>query len=306
MMTRALGSPVEYSGHGVIVDIMEGFIGLVGRFLGLLISTSIFLALSGVFKLYFSFLLYGVPPKWNLLGATFFLIFAVYGLNKLTDLREDVINNPERVEYVKKLYGGMKYAVMVSLGMALFLGYLTGWKAVAVLIFPIVAGFFYSVRLLPGYPRLKDITGVKNLIIATTWANGTAFLPSIASGGISPLKVILVYYFFFMKSMINTILFDVRDVEGDRLNGINTIPVRFGVGRTRLLLLIMNSSFVLWLLVAYSMGYFIQYLPVLIFAIINGYAYVLYFSRRGYKPGKFLDIWVDGEWFYTLPLAMVL
>ncbi|WP_457751348.1 UbiA family prenyltransferase [Thermococcus sp.] len=247
-----------------------------------------------------------MQPRWNLLAATFFIVFSVYGINKLTDIKEDEINNPERVSYVKRFEKALKYAVIVSFFLAVLLSAMTSPFAVLVILFPIVAGALYSIRLLPGYPRLKDITGVKNLIIAATWANGTAFLPYLVASGISFQKVFLIYYFFFMKSMINTMLFDVRDIEGDSINGIQTIPVRLGLEKSRAVLLVLNSTFIPWLLAAYSFGYFDRYLPVLVFAILNGYAYILYFSRGDYKPGKFLDIWVDGEWFYTLPLAMLM
>ncbi|WP_297093207.1 UbiA family prenyltransferase [Thermococcus sp.] len=279
---------------------------LAGRVFTFLVSTSLFLAASGVFKVYFSFLLYGIAPRWNLLVATFLLVFSVYGINKLTDIGEDEINNPERVRYVKKIAKLLKYSVIISLVVAVILSALTSPWAVLVVLFPIIAGVLYSVRLHPEYPRLKDITGVKNVIIAVTWANGTAFLPYLVAGNVGLQKVFMIYYFFFMKSMINTMLFDVRDIEGDRMNGIQTIPVKLGLEKSRRLLLLMNSTFLPWLVAAYVLGCFGHYLPVLVFAVLNGYGYILYFAREGYKPGKALDLWVDGEWFYTLPIAMLI
>ncbi|ASJ04466.1 hypothetical protein A3L01_03470 [Thermococcus barossii] len=234
------------------------------------------------------------------------MVFSVYGINKLTDIREDEVNNPERVGYVKRVAKALRYSVVVSLVLAVLLSALTSPLAVLVVLFPIVAGTLYSIRLLPGYPRLKDITGVKNLIIAITWANGTAFLPYLVTGGVELQRVALIYYFFFMKSMVNTMLFDVRDIEGDRINGIQTIPVKLGLERSRALLLLLNSTFIPWIITAHSFGYFGKYMPVLAFSILNGYIYILYFTRRNYRPGKILDVWVDGEWFYTLPLAMAM
>ena len=297
---------VEDLRRGVVGGILSPGVRLAEDLLAFLISTSIFLAASGVFKLYFSFLLYGVPAQWNLLLLTFLLVFSVYGLNKLTDVGEDEINNPERVGYVKKVGRAFKYMIVLSFALSVILSAITSPWAVLVVLFPIVSGILYSVRVSPKYPRLKDITGVKNIIIATTWANGTTFLPYLVAGGVEVWKVLLIYYFFFMKSMINTIIFDVRDIEGDRINGIRTIPVVLGFERSRKLLILLNSTFVPWLILAYSLGYFREYIQVLIFAVINGYAYILYFTRKGYRPGKALDVWVDGEWFYTVPLALLL
>ena len=297
---------VKYSKHNRDVGALGFALGLVRNMVAFLISTSLFLAASGVCKLYLSFLLYGIASRWNLLTATFLLIFSVYGLNKLTDIKEDRINNPERVGYVEKVARILKYTVPLALFLSLVLSVFSSPWAVLVVLFPIVSGVLYSIRLSPNYPRLKDITGIKNTIIALTWANGTTFLPYLVAGGVQPQKVILIYYFFFMKSMINTILFDVRDIKGDKISGINTIPVRLGFEKSRKLLLLLNSTFIPWLTVAYILGYFEEYLPVLVFAILNGYLYILHFTRRGHKPGKTLDIWVDGEWFYTLALALAL
>ena len=296
----------EYLKHSKVMEMLNSFSGLAGAVFAFMVSTSLFLAASGVFKLYLSFILYGVEPRWNLLAATFLLVFSVYGINKLTDMEEDEINNPERVSYIKRIEGIFRHAILVSLLLAIFLSALTSLWAVLVVLFPIAAGVLYSIRLSPNYPRLKDVTGVKNTIIATTWANGTAFLPYLVAGNVALSKVALIYYFFFMKSMINTILFDVRDIEGDRVNGIRTIPVKLGFRKSKALLIALNSTFLLWLALAYHLGYFGRYLPVLIFSILNGYAYILHFARECYKPGKSLDVWVDGEWLYTLPLALIM
>ncbi|WP_457743031.1 UbiA family prenyltransferase [Thermococcus sp.] len=282
---------------------MEVGIKVAGRLLSFLISTSIFLAISGILKLYLAFLLYRTPPRTNLLLATFLMIFSVYNLNKLTDFKEDEINNPERVRYIKRFYRTLRYSIGISFVAAIVLSIATSPWAVLVMLFPVITGILYSIKLSPNIPRLKDITGVKNLIIALTWANGTAFLPYLTTKA-SLSVVALVYYYFFMKSIINTILFDVRDIEGDRLNGIRTIPVKLGVERTRILLLGLNTTLLAWLLIAFTLGYFEKYIPALLFSIINGYAYILYFTART-NPGKLLDLWVDGEWFYTTPLAIL-
>ncbi len=306
MVMAASHNHVKYlKNNGLFIAFGTGF-RLVEGFLAFMISTSLFLAFSGVFKLYLSFVLYGIEPQWNLLLTTFFLVFSVYGLNKLTDLGEDEINNPERVGYIKRIAKALKYAIILSLILAIVLSALTSLWAILVVLFPIVSGALYSIRISPKYPRLKDITGVKNLIIATTWANGTTFLPYLVVGGVSLSKVALIYYFFFMKSMINTILFDLRDIEGDSANGIKTIPVKLGFKKSKVLLIALNSTFILWLFLTYYFGYFNRYIPVLVFSILNGYAYILHFAKEGYRPGKSLDVWVDGEWLYTLPLALFL
>lgn len=40
--------------------------------------------------------------------------------------------------------------------------------------------------------------------------------------------LLYIFFFFFIKSFVNTILFDVRDVKGDAENHVKTIPVFIG------------------------------------------------------------------------------
>ncbi len=149
--------------------------------------------------------------------------------------------------------------------------------------------------------RLKDITGIKNIVVALPWAVIGTFLPlAISFRDFS--VILLIFYFFFTKLFINTILFDVRDIEGDRISDVRTIPVVFGRQKTKNLLLILNSTLILWLAFSYRLGLFHQYLFVLIFAIAYGYWYILHFCKEGIKIGKSLDLLVDGEF---IPIAIL-
>lgn len=125
------------------------------------------------------------------------------------------------------------------------------------------------------------------------------------SFGKKSILIILIFYLFFLKSYVNTIIFDVRDIEGDKMNNVRTIPVILGLQKTKNLLLTLNSTLIPWLIFSYSHGYFQRYIFVLIFAILYGYWYILYFCREDIKIGKSLDLLVDGEWIPIALLALI-
>ncbi len=110
---------------------------------------------------------------------------------------------------------------------------------------------------------------------------------------------------FFIKSYINSIIFDVRDIEGDKMNNVRTIPVILGLQKTKNLLLTLNSTLIPWLIFSYFQGFFHRYLQVLIFSIFYGYWYILHFCKEGIKIGKSLDLLVDGEWIPIAILALI-
>ncbi|MCE8427197.1 MAG: UbiA family prenyltransferase [Candidatus Methanoperedens sp.] len=259
-----------------------------------MISTSLFLATGGFFKVIFSGLLYNTFASYNAI-ITFLITFGVYGLNKLTDIKEDAINTPERANIIGKIQSKFKFFVAISFILSLLLGFIENILTLPVLIFPLFLGTLYSVKLSNNLPRLKDITGVKNLTIALSWAVVTAFLPVIFISEKKIILILLIFWFFFLKSYINSILFDVRDIQGDIINKVRTVPVFLGITRTKNLLLALNSIYIPWLIFSYSQGFFRRYLFIFFFAIAYGYWYILYFCKERKKIGKSLDLLVDGE-----------
>jgi 4-hydroxybenzoate polyprenyltransferase len=276
------------------------FLSIPNRVASFLISTSLFLAINGSLKVIFSGFLYDTF-KLNTSILTFLITFGIYGLNKLTDFKEDMINSPERARTIKKIETIFKFSVLISFILSLILGFLDNILTLPVLFFPLFLGILYSVKLTKNFPRLKDITGVKNITIALSWAVVSALLPVIYVSHRGIVLILLVFYFFFFKSYINSIIFDIRDIEGDRMSGVRTIPVSLGREKTKLLLLVLNTTLLLWLLI--FRDYFMKYFYILFFSIAYGYWYIMYFCRTVAKPGKSLDLLVDGEFILIAILA---
>lgn len=264
------------------------------------------MATSGLLKTYFSYLIFETSPNYKLLLATFLVIFAVYSINKLTDSEEDAINAPDRVKFIAKRKKTLLYLSAFSYIFAIILGFFESFWIMLVLLFPLCAGIGYSISLSPKIPKLKDIFAVKSLIVALSWSIGATFLPVIGSNGISNTLTILMFYFFFTKSFINTILFDVRDIKGDRLSGVKTIPVGIGKNMTKKLLLTINSTLIILILVMILSGLINSFFFILIFCLFYGYWYIFYFCNSNRINGRLLDILVDGEWFFVFILCILI
>jgi 4-hydroxybenzoate polyprenyltransferase len=251
---------------------------------------------------YFSFLLYGFIINFNLLLSSFLLTFTVYSLDKLTNIKEDSISLPERAGFISKHKKALTYITVCSYIFSLILSFLEKPFAVLVVLFPLCIGLIYSIKISDF--RLKDKTGVKNITIAFSWALIGSLLPLAASFS-NYIVISFIFYFFFIRVFIGSILFDVRDIEGDSLNGVRTIPVFLGIKQTKKLLLLLNLTLIPWLLFSYFRGYFHRYLLVLMIAIFYGYLHILHFCRERIKPGKLLDLLVDGEFIIIVIAACI-
>jgi len=289
-----------------LVDFVLGFLkpfySLCNKSVSFLAQSSIFIALICFMLVYFSFLLYDISEDFNLLLSSFFITFTIYGLDKVSNIKEDSINLPERAGFIYKYRKIITVSIVVSYISALYFSVLKNPYAVLVVHFPLFIGLIYSIKILN--IRLKDITGIKNIVVSLSWTVVGTFMPLIVS--FRPFTEILcMFYYLFIKFFINGILFDVRDIEGDRINGVITIPVFIGLKKTKNILLLLNSTLIPFITLSYLKGFFREYIFVLTFTIFYGYWYILHFCSGSRKIGKSIDILVDGEWILVVIIALI-
>lgn len=92
-----------------------------------------------------------------------------------------------------------------------------------------VIAFFYSFPFLPfgKKKRLKEFGILKILTLTLLWTLVTVWFP-VNTMSYDPALFWLVFAKRFLYMFVLCLLFDIRDVEIDRENGIKTIPARFG------------------------------------------------------------------------------
>lgn len=163
-----------------------------------------------------------VPPFIAFSGS-----MLIYSLNRSMDEQEDRINLPERSNF-SHLYG--RYFIMVSVplfGFSLILGGLQGTAVLAVVLMPLFIGVLYS------YFRLKRVFLMKNL--AVSLAASAVLLLVVVLYHPGPSLWLPLFGFFFLTCLVNAIIYDVKDMEGDTRSGIRTIPGTVGIRKTRLI-----------------------------------------------------------------------
>jgi 4-hydroxybenzoate polyprenyltransferase len=161
--------------------------------------------------------------------------FAIYASNKLVD-DEDEINAPERAAFVDAYRRELAVATAAAVVLALALAATAGTLAFALTVLPGVAAIAYSVELPLTDDRLKDVLGVNNLLVSVSWALPVVALPIVwADGSVTPTAAI-VFAFYLAQTVVAFEVRNVRDVPGDRDEGVATVPVVFGIQATRTLL----------------------------------------------------------------------
>jgi 4-hydroxybenzoate polyprenyltransferase len=170
----------------------------------------------------------------------------VYNLDHLYSDPADSLNTPLRFCWSARLRPGRSFLLCVSGAILLIWPILTGrsW-----LLLPLAAAFwvihFYS-RPIPSTAfRLKDLLYVKSFIAPGVIAVALVLWPVLETGRVPRQKEGLIFFWVFMVLTMNSLIFDYRDIVGDRLTGTKTIPTLLGHKRTRGLLALWAVALVL-------------------------------------------------------------
>jgi 4-hydroxybenzoate polyprenyltransferase len=171
----------------------------------------------------------------------------VYNLDRLYSDPADSLNTPMRFQYRDRLR--WKRAIVIILGSAVLVAWpiLTGQSLLLPWLLAAAAGFQFYSRPFPGCRiRLKDLPGVKSFFVPAFIATILVIWPIVQAGERLSWFDLVIFTWCFLVLGINSLVFDLRDVAGDRLHGTPTIPVRLGGLLTCLLLLALGASMV-WL-----------------------------------------------------------
>lgn len=188
-----------------------------------------------------------------LLGGVDWLLINL--LNRVTDLKEDLANRIRGTERLVNA-GRVVLAVWILILVGSFVvshlvwPELTPWRVAVQLI-----GVAYSYRIVPtprGLKRFKDLYFFKNFMSAMLFVQ-TVFVYPLAivdyavvhPGGVAAVVGLAVFFVAF--EITYEILYDMRDLEGDRLADVPTYPVVHGLDRSRQIIdaLLAGSALVL-------------------------------------------------------------
>ncbi|GAB3250583.1 geranylgeranylglycerol-phosphate geranylgeranyltransferase [Larkinella harenae] len=173
--------------------------------------------------------------------STVCIAAAGYIINDYFDIKIDIVNKPERViigRYLKRQIAMGAHQALNVLGVVIGF-YLSKWVFV-VNVLSVTLLWFYSAQF-------KRQPFIGNFIVA--------FLTALA------LIVLAVYYrqqvdllliyalFSFVITLVREIIKDMEDVKGDARFGCRTLPIVWGLRRTKVVLYVIIATFIVSLFV---------------------------------------------------------
>ncbi|MFC6996073.1 geranylgeranylglycerol-phosphate geranylgeranyltransferase [Rufibacter roseus] len=170
-----------------------------------------------------------------LLLATLCVAAAGYIINDYYDLKIDRINKPDRIVVGKGLTRRKAMAIHLYLSVVgVALGIVLGWRVGLVM--------FGTAMLLWGYSaQFKKLPFVGNFTIALLAATMVLVVP-LAAGQSS--KAVWAYgVFAFLTTLIREIIKDIEDEQGDASFRCRTLPIVFGLLKTKWVLYVLLVIF---------------------------------------------------------------
>lgn len=171
--------------------------------------------------------------------ATVLVAAGGYVINDYFDVKIDLINKPKRViigRYLKRRWAITAHQVLSVLGCLLGL-WANKWVFL-VSVFSVTLLWFYA-----SYFKKKPLIG--NVIVAFLTALSLLILSVYYPQN---RELVLIYSLFvFAISLIREIIKDMEDVRGDVSYGGRTLPIIWGIRRTKILLYVLLSGFIVLL-----------------------------------------------------------
>jgi 4-hydroxybenzoate polyprenyltransferase len=163
-------------------------------------------------------------------AISFFACAVIYSYNNMKDFKEDVKNGRRISPFASKTRTGL-FVVTLLMVFTVILSLMLGIYATVFSSAFVLTGILYSKF------RIKQHAVIKNLY--TTFPLSLLFL---FGAGTIDSGTLFYYAIIFTVLLIGTIVSDLRDYEGDKATGVNTLPVIFGRDVTKQFVFILTVS----------------------------------------------------------------
>ncbi len=261
---------------------------------------------------YAAAVLQGIKPKLADFFITFFYVFAMHVLNRYAD-KASRFNYPSRAALYERYRFGFFLASLSGVSAALIIANAQSKSVFFALLAMTGLGLLYSVRIFPEswlrvvrVAKLQDIPASKTIFVAGGWSVVATLLPALREGNNLNFKAFFAFAAVFALVFLRSALFDIVDIQGDRLVGEETLPIVIGEKRTRRLLVYLVSGLAIAFVVAPFLGLATGFSYILL--ITCGYMGLSLFIHRRelLRPGSLrFETLVENSFYLSGGLAVL-
>jgi (E)-4-hydroxy-3-methyl-but-2-enyl pyrophosphate reductase len=293
------------------------------RIFDLSANMNIFIAIGAVAMYFTSCYLQGFDYSWDGALLAFLYMLSMYLWNSLTNI--DMTRHLGISRY--RFYNAYKHALFAITALCNALILLISFTSKSIPLFYLMlgatlAGSLYHFTIVPKnlrrffrYATLKDVPTSRDLFVALAWALLITFIPqAITKTFALSLATLGFFVWMFVLAYVRSLIFDLRDIEGDRIMGRETLVTIIGEKKARatvrVTLIIAAAALIAIALTAYfhivkvtpshALAYAFQ-LPVIIYT----WSFMHFNQELNRQPPALFNLLADGQ-FYMAGLCVYL
>ncbi len=265
-----------------------------------LLFSNVFMSLCAVAQALVTYILIEAKPNYPVLGILFCSTLFIYNFSILITKPQHPEHSPfKRVHWFFGRYKLMVAITVLSAILLLPLFFLVSSQSKVLLIVLSILSVGYGMPLFSSGKQkfgLRNIPGLKLLLIGLTWTLSVVLLPILEARNVDHLVIsktdILLLTskrFLFITAM--AIPFDIRDLFQDRKLGLKTIPVVFGEKNAYLLCQILLAGYLVLLFLFRDHGFNTTFFALTLTVLLMGW---LIFRSNFKKNEYYYFFYLDG------------
>ncbi len=201
---------------------------------------------------------------------------------------------------------------IVAMGVAMGLAASLGFVPFLVVLASGLLSTLYEVKVIPlswarhvmGVRRIKDLPASKDISSALGWTLVAGVLPLVSIGTFSWLRAVGVLAFVFLLVFIRSAFLGVRDAQGDKIMGMETIFRVVGKRRTKEVLITLTAALTL-ILLGLTLPWRGLPLAIFLLAVVPYVCGVSWsYHRRLLPKGAAGELLVDGQFLLAGLMAL--
>jgi 4-hydroxybenzoate polyprenyltransferase len=158
-----------------------------------------------------------------------------YVINDYYDVKIDYVNNPERVVVGKTIHRRFAILFHIALsGLGVIVGLFISWKLALVNFLSVAVLWFYS-------NLLKRLPFIGNFTVALL--TGASIAVIILLYNANTVLILIYALFSFFMTLVREIIKDMEDLKGDNTYGCKTLPIVWGIRKTKIALYLLILFF---------------------------------------------------------------
>ena len=245
-------------------------------------------------------------------SLSFLYIYGMRVFNRFLDKGAGTYNDPEMAGFYKRHKVFLTLSGITAIIGALMISFHMGTAILVAMAALSLLGVIYSIPLVPlsvrdlwKYTKMRDIPGSKNLMEALAWAAVIVVVPLLELLDLHWSNALVAFLFVMMTAFVRAAFFDILEVQGDLVVGVETLPITLGERRTLLLLKAIIVSTALILIIAPLAGAtgnfsFLMLMPLAALSVL-----LVVYEKGRIQHGPLLEYLVEGNFLLAGILALV-